>query len=113
MVFTAPQWADKLPPVPENIPISEFILNEAYGRYPLSSSRDPFTCGLTGKSYSARDLVDRVDHLARGLAKELNWEPNTGSEWDKVLGIFTLNTVRCCNINEEERAKLIAGCLLD
>lgn len=96
MVFTPPTWAPKLPQLPDNIPISEFMLNEAYGRYPLNQARDPFTCGFTGKSYSASQVVDRVDYLTRGLAKELGWEPNKGSEWDKVLGIFCYNTVCFC-----------------
>ena len=38
-------------------------------------------------------MVDRVDHLAKGLAKEFGWEVNKGTEWDKVVGIFALNTV--------------------
>ena len=116
MVFTPPTWTEKLPPIPDNIPISEFVTNEAYGRHPLRHSRDPFTCGLTGKSYSASQVVDRVDHLSRGLAKELGWEPNKGSEWDKVLGIFSLNTVSC-RTNEKKSKKLseahYSGFLLD
>ncbi|ODM15421.1 hypothetical protein SI65_09024 [Aspergillus cristatus] len=93
MVFTPPTWAPTLPQVPDNIPISEFMLNESHGRYPLNQARDPFTCGFTGKSYSASQVVDRVEHLTRGLAKELGWKPNEGSEWDKVLGIFCYNTI--------------------
>jgi hypothetical protein len=38
-------------------------------------------------------MVDRVEHLARALSKELGWQPNRGTEWDKVAGIFALNTV--------------------
>lgn len=93
MVFTAPNWVDPLPAIPDNIPISEFMLNEQYGRYPVKDSRDPFTCGFTGKSYGATEVVQRVDSMARGLAKELGWEVNKGTEWDKVLGIFSYNTV--------------------
>ena len=40
-----------------------------------------------------KEMVSRVESLARGLAKELGWEPNKGTEWDKVAGIFALNTV--------------------
>ena len=109
MVFTPPAWAPKLSQVPDNIPISEFMLNESYGRYPLNQARDPFTCGFTGKSYSASQVVDRVEHLTRGLAKELGWKPNEGSEWDKVLGIFCYNTVCFCN-NPGKRTELIVFC---
>jgi hypothetical protein len=92
MVFTSPSPA-VLPPIPDNIPISEFMLTDANGRYPLSKARHPFTCGLTGKTYSALEVKDRVEYMSRGLAKLLNWEPNGGSEWDKTLVIFSLNTV--------------------
>lgn len=101
MVFSAPKWADPLPSIPDNIPLSELLLNEQYGRYPLKDSRHPFTCGFTGKSYSAEEVVQRVDSMSRGLAKELGWEPNKGSEWDKVLAIFSFNTV----CNRQEKAK--------
>jgi hypothetical protein len=93
MVFLPSKEAGELGSVPDSIPICDFVLNEKYGRVAHDSSRDPFTCGLTGKSYSSREVVDRVDHLARGLSKELGWAPNQGSEWDKTLAVFTLNTV--------------------
>lgn len=93
MVFFPAKDAGELTAIPDNIPISEFILNEKHGRKAHDSSRDPFTCGFTGKTYSSREVVDRVDYLARGLSNELNWAPNQGSEWDKTLAVFTLNTV--------------------
>lgn len=68
--------------------------NEAYGRRPLSESRHPFTCGITGRTYSATELFQRSEHVARSLAKRLGWEVNQGTAWDKVLAIFSLNTVR-------------------
>jgi hypothetical protein len=70
------------------------MLDDAYGRFPLKKSRNPFTCGISGRTYSAVEMVDRVEHLARALAKEFGWRPNKGTEWDKVVGIFALNTVR-------------------
>ncbi|OQD88148.1 hypothetical protein PENANT_c004G07755 [Penicillium antarcticum] len=93
MVFLPSKEAGELGPVPDSIPICDFILNEKHGRVAHDSSRDPYTCGLTGKSYSSREVVDRVDHLARGLSKEFGWAPNQGSEWDKTLAVFTLNTI--------------------
>lgn len=69
------------------------MLDERHGRYPLGYSRDPFTCGLSGKSYSFLEVVERVDFLSRALAKEFGWQPNRGTEWDKVAGVFSLNTV--------------------
>lgn len=69
------------------------MLDEAYGRHPLDKSQNPFTCGLSGRTYSVKEMVVRVELLARALSKELGWEPNQGTEWDKVAGVFALNTV--------------------
>lgn len=69
------------------------MLNEEYGRHPLHDARAPFTCGLSGTEYSALQVRDRVEDLAKGLSKELGWMPNKGTEWDKVIGVFSLNTV--------------------
>lgn len=93
MVFLPPKEFGELDTVPDSVPINEFMLGEKHGRVPHVYSRDPYTCGLTGKSYSSREVVDRVDLLARGLAMELGWAPNKGSEWDKALAVFSVNTV--------------------
>jgi ribosome assembly protein SQT1 len=93
MVFYPPEWAPKLPVVPDDVPICDFMLDERYGRHPFRYSSDPFTCGISAKSYSALDVVDRVDFLARALAKEFDWQPNQGAEWDKVVVVFSVNTV--------------------
>ncbi|RMZ73624.1 phenylacetyl- ligase [Pyrenophora seminiperda CCB06] len=94
MPFYPPSWAPKLPfDPPDSIPISEFILNDLYGRHPLGYSHNPFTCGLTGKTYTALEVQERVDYLARGLAKELDFDPNKGTEWDKVIAVFSVNTI--------------------
>ncbi|MCJ1342902.1 hypothetical protein MMC31_001091 [Peltigera leucophlebia] len=94
MVFSSPAWVPGLSfDPPDNIPISEFMLNEKYGRHPFAQSRQPFTCGIAGVGYSALQVRDRVEHLARALTKEFGWDPNSGSEWDKVVGVFSLNTI--------------------
>ncbi|KAJ5034990.1 uncharacterized protein L3040_008255 [Drepanopeziza brunnea f. sp. 'multigermtubi'] len=93
MVFYPPDWVPKLSPIPDTVPISQFMLDDSYGRRPLAQSRNPFTCGLSGRTYTSAQMVERVDYLARGLAKEFGWQPNAGTEWDKVVGIFALNTV--------------------
>ncbi|KAF2152992.1 phenylacetyl-CoA ligase-like protein [Myriangium duriaei CBS 260.36] len=94
MPFYSPSWVPKLPfEPPSNVSIEEFMLTENYGRYPLGYSRNPFTCGLTGKTYSALEVRDRVDALARGLSKELAFEVNDGTEYDKVIGVFSVNTL--------------------
>jgi hypothetical protein len=94
MPFHPPSWVPQLPfDPPDSISIAEFMLEEHYGRHPLGYSRPMFTCGLTGKEYSTLAVRERVDYLARGLAKELGWQPNQGTEWDKVIGVFSVNTV--------------------
>ncbi|KAF5651617.1 putative phenylacetyl ligase [Fusarium sp. NRRL 25303] len=94
MVFTSPSWVPDLPiDPPDSIPIAEFMKNEAYGRQPIARSRHPFTCGITGRSYSSPELFERSESFAKALAKRLQWQPNEGTPWDKVLAIFSLNTI--------------------
>jgi hypothetical protein len=51
-------------------------------------------------------MIRRIDHLARALSEELQFKPNTGSEWDKVVGVFSLNTVQ---LNPPLRAEALHG----
>jgi len=67
--------------------------NEVYGRCPATKSRNPYTCGLTGKTYTTAESSKRTDLLAKGLAKVLGWEPNVDLAWDKVIAVFSFNTV--------------------
>ncbi|KAG8669331.1 hypothetical protein FPOAC1_008723 [Fusarium poae] len=94
MVFISPSWVPKLPiDPPDSIPIAQFMKNEKYGRLPIAKSRHPFTCGITKRSYSTPQLFERSEFVARALAKRLQWQPNEGTPWDKVLAIFSLNTI--------------------
>jgi acyl-CoA synthetase (AMP-forming)/AMP-acid ligase II len=95
MVFHPPRWAPKLPfDPPDTLPIQDFVLEEKYGRLPFDKSLDPYTCGISGKSYAARDQKRRTEQLARALAKGFGWGVNKGTEYDKVVGVFALNSVR-------------------
>jgi hypothetical protein len=94
MVFHPPSWIPQLPiEPPDSISILDFMRNEKYGRHPLNKSFPPFTCGLTGKSYSAVEFFERSEYLARSFSKRLAWQPNEGTAWDKVACIFALNNV--------------------
>ncbi|KLO84718.1 Uncharacterized protein LW93_4998 [Fusarium fujikuroi] len=94
MVFTPPSWVPKLPiDPPDSISLHEFMTSEAYGRLPIAKSRNPFTCGITGRTYSVVEAHQRADFLARALAKRLDFSPNEGVEWDKVISIFSVNTI--------------------
>ncbi|KAM0470468.1 hypothetical protein ACHAP7_009532 [Fusarium lateritium] len=94
MVFTPHASVPALPiEPPDSISVAEFMSSEAYGRLPLSQSRNPYTCGVTGKTYTFREVIDREDFLARALSKELQFDPSDGSEWDRVVAIFSVNTI--------------------
>ncbi|KAL6822899.1 hypothetical protein J3E69DRAFT_367572 [Trichoderma sp. SZMC 28015] len=96
MPFTTPSYIRKLPfDPPDSIPIHEFLFNDEdkYGRYPIADSCPPFTCGITGRSYSAAEVKIRIECLSAALASELGFEVNSGSEFDKVIGLFSVNTI--------------------
>lgn len=69
------------------------MFNEKYGRKPLSRSRNPYTCGFTGKTYTNDQVAEREKLLARTLAKRLGYDVAQGTEWDRVVCIYSLNTV--------------------
>lgn len=69
------------------------MFDEKYGRYPIHSSRAPFTDGLTGRTYSILEVKQRVDYLSRALSQELGFKAHEGTEWDKVVACFSLNTI--------------------
>ncbi|KAH7634442.1 hypothetical protein B0T09DRAFT_296074 [Sordaria sp. MPI-SDFR-AT-0083] len=94
MVFYPPPWAPKLPfDPPDSVTIGEFMKNEVYGRRPIDKSRNPWTCGLTGKTYTAKQAFERTELLAKALHKIMGWEPNTDLPWDKVICAFSFNTI--------------------
>ena len=101
MVFHPPSWVPKLPfDPPDTVSIPDFMLNDASGRCPMQDSRPFFTCGISGKSYTSTATRERVDLLARAIGKELGWQSNKGSEWDKVACVFAANTVRAFTLLE-------------
>ncbi|KAK0371273.1 AMP-binding enzyme [Colletotrichum limetticola] len=93
MLFVPDQSLPQLPSIPDTVPLCDFMFDEQYGRHPVATSLDPYTCGLSGSSISAQEQKGRVEALARSLAQEFGWSVNQGSEFDKVVGIFALNTV--------------------
>ncbi|KAI0111081.1 hypothetical protein GGR51DRAFT_508811 [Nemania sp. FL0031] len=94
MVFTPPAWVPQLPfDPPDSIPLHEFIGNERYGRLPFDRSQNPFTCGLTGKTYTHAQMRERHELLARSLSKRMGWQPNEDTPWDKVVGLYSPNTI--------------------
>ncbi|KAK7429475.1 hypothetical protein QQZ08_004067 [Neonectria magnoliae] len=95
MVFLPPPWVPDLPmDPPDSISVAEFMSSEQYGRLLFSRSRNPYTCGLTGQTRSAEEIISREDYLARGIGQTLKFHPQRGLEWDKVVAVFSFNTVR-------------------
>ncbi|KAJ4132531.1 hypothetical protein NW754_015348 [Fusarium falciforme] len=93
MVFHPPPWVPPLPEIPDSITVDEFVNSEAYGRRSFATSKSPYTCGVTGQSRNAADVAERVEHLARALVKNAHLDPLEGTEWDRVVAIYSLNTV--------------------
>ncbi|KAH7154493.1 hypothetical protein DER46DRAFT_613200 [Fusarium sp. MPI-SDFR-AT-0072] len=94
MVFYPPSWVPKLPiDPPDSISVAELMSSEEYGRYPIAKARHPYTCGLTGKTRTAEEVIRREDLLARGIGKALQLDSQSGSEWDRVFVVFSLNTI--------------------
>jgi len=94
MVFYPPAWVPKLPfDPPASVPIHEFWGDERHGRLAFDKSRNPFTCGISGKTYSYPEVAFRVDSLARALSKRLGWRVNEDTPWDKVLNVFSFNSI--------------------
>lgn len=82
---------------PDTVPIHQFVFDEACGRTPYEDSKDPYTSAITGATTPASELKQRVENIAQGLAKDLRWTPNDGSQWDKVVCIFSVNHVSKSN----------------
>ncbi|GJN81302.1 hypothetical protein PLIIFM63780_004835 [Purpureocillium lilacinum] len=93
MVFLPPPWSPKLPVPPDSITVEEFVNSEKYGRRLFALSRPPYTCGLTGTTRSSAQVAERVDHLSRAIGKRLGFNPHEGTEWDRVVALYSLNTI--------------------
>ncbi|KAF3068601.1 4-coumarate--CoA ligase [Trichoderma lentiforme] len=93
MVFTPPSYLPQLPEVPDSITIEEFLRNEQYGRYPVAKARNPYTCGITGTTYNAAQVAERIDYMARAISKRLGLNPNEETEWERVVALYSVNTI--------------------
>jgi acyl-CoA synthetase (AMP-forming)/AMP-acid ligase II len=75
------------------VTIEQFMTDESFGRRSFAKSRNPYTCGLSGKTYSWIEMTQRVDFLSRAIGKRFGWQPAEGTPWDKVIAVFSLNAV--------------------
>lgn len=94
MIFTPPEWGRDMMPIPDSLPIYYFLLQRDNRHlYHWTPDSPTLTCAVSDKSYTLQTIATRVDALSRSLSRELGWGPNAGSFWDKVIGIFSFNTV--------------------
>ncbi|OBT84392.1 hypothetical protein VE02_06742 [Pseudogymnoascus sp. 03VT05] len=93
MVFTPPASSPAMLEIPDTVTLPDFVLDNKYRSVPHELARNPFTCGLSGKTYTSLEWKDRVGWLARAFQQALGFQVNQGTEWEKVIGIYTLNTV--------------------
>ncbi|KAF4338464.1 hypothetical protein FBEOM_7609 [Fusarium beomiforme] len=93
MVFYPPPSVSLPFEPPESITIPDFIFGDKYARKPVAQSRNPFTCGISGKTYTTEEVIQRETLLARALAKRLGYDIHDGTEWDRVAALFSVNTI--------------------
>ncbi|KAL4869853.1 hypothetical protein BDV12DRAFT_208180 [Aspergillus spectabilis] len=94
MIFSSPSWVPDIPcEIPDSITVGQFALQGNASLPPQSGGKHPFVDAITGKSYSSKTLVERVEVLSRSLAQEFGWSPNEGAPEDKVVGIYSWNTL--------------------
>ncbi|EED13572.1 AMP dependent ligase/synthetase, putative [Talaromyces stipitatus ATCC 10500] len=94
MVFKSPSWVPSLPcPIPDDLPVGDFVLSGYQSLRSEKSRESSLICGITGKQYSIQTISGQVDLVARSLSNELGWKPNEGESWDKVLAIYSFNSV--------------------
>lgn len=88
MVFTPPEWVPALEaPIPDSLRVGNFVLNNPFHVFAHIDS-PVLACASSGKTYTADEIKQKVESLSRALSQELEWLPNEGNPWDKVLGIY-------------------------
>jgi hypothetical protein len=76
--------------IPDDITISQLILDPRYGRRPLSqSNRSLLIDAPSGQTFDIHRIKERTESLAKGLQIELS--VNVG--WSGVIGVFAPNNV--------------------
>ncbi|KAF4343011.1 AMP-binding enzyme [Fusarium beomiforme] len=86
-----PSLGQNLADPPDLIPLQQLILDEIYGRRPIAKSRHLYICGLTAKSFPFNVVEKRIDYVSSARSRRLNILPNEGTEWDKIVAVFSLN----------------------
>ncbi|KAL4906202.1 hypothetical protein BDW74DRAFT_167361 [Aspergillus multicolor] len=95
MIFTPPSW---LPAITEDLSkvgtVGDFVLRRPAGNEDQAKdSRNPLVSADGTKTKSYQQLVEDVEALTAGFAQELQWPANEPARSDKVIGIWSENTV--------------------
>lgn len=95
MVFTSAKWVGDFPyEPPANTLVGDFAFSQSWPGLPEGERPNgKLVCASTGTTFSMQDVRERVESLARSLCHEFKWQPNEGTPWDKVVGVFSLNAV--------------------
>ena len=95
MVFESPPWVPKIPfHLPDSTTVGEFVLSGNRNLPAEVDVKPPLVCALSGRAYySAQEIYYKVECVARSLCEDLVWSANALSPWDKVIGVFSVNTV--------------------
>ncbi|KAL4962934.1 acyl--CoA ligase [Aspergillus stella-maris] len=94
MVYSSPSWVPRIPcEIPDDVTVGQLALNGNANLPPQCGGKPPFVDAINGKAYDTKTLLQRVDYLSRSLAQELGWSPNEGNPEDKVVAIYSWNTL--------------------
>lgn len=108
MIIHPPKWVPQIPSIPDSTLILDFLLQENFGRPKLSQPHSSFVCGISGREYSVPEVSERMTSIAKGLLKNLQWEINSETQWEKVVGVFAFNSVRKSeHVNRKTDTKVV------
>ncbi|KAH8172096.1 AMP-binding enzyme domain-containing protein [Sarocladium implicatum] len=96
MTFHPPSYVPDVPLPADDVSIPDFLFgpkSEEYGGVQKSKALNPFTDALTGRTFTRDEYHDRYQSLARALAAELGVEVNGEAELEKVIGIYSYNSI--------------------
>ncbi|KAF5531816.1 phenylacetyl ligase [Fusarium phyllophilum] len=91
MVFTSPAWVPQLPYEPPDDITLESFLQESW-RFG-SADHIVLSCGVSGTSYTAQQLMDRTDQISAGLASQLQWKTEANKACPIVVGVYAPNSI--------------------
>lgn len=106
MIFRSPSWVPQIDKgIPDTVLVGDFVTQRNHNLYDWSDDKATLICAISNKTYDMKTIKQRISRLSRSLSKELDWSSNAGSPWNKVIGIFSYNTVCSITDNSYPKAK--------